>query len=278
MPLDFVALRNTYPKDFEDFVNEYRNGGNPAADYYSLLRQQLIDRGLNDEADYANTARNVTLDEGLDGKFANDFSETVASDYGVDFEVGSDNWLQMQFDLLNNDLFQRQNNSIDGSLDVLQKNEIHKNAFEPLGLPAKAFSAFTPTNTLAETNPDAAARLMNELMTDNGIGDNWFTDGVLIDFLNDVNDTISLDYYGWLYDVLRTLFNNPELVSEASQNELQELLDLANVLGDDYGWAKDNPGELLNGLLPILPPWMQGLLNDLGLARNLTSPLVLDMA
>lgn len=247
MTLNYTALRNKIPATFAEFKSLYLSGQNAASAYYAELETQLRAANETDEADYASTAGRVTRNEGNDGQFANAYSFVVAEDNGVNFAVGSDAWLSMQYELMNNDIIAREDSNLsNGAISTLDKNDIHQRALEDVGLPPEVYSAYVPTEALAQLNPALADELMRDLIQDDGFGDNFFTNFLAIDVLNGWNGTVTLDYYKWAGNVLETLAKNPSLIAQDFMSDLNDLfgasfVDDLPILGLEDMWLYNLP-------------------------------------
>ncbi len=259
--IDTSGLSSIANVTLEQFKNQYKSGHNVAAAYYAELATQGTATGNSNITNYAILAESVTTNSGSNGQMANAYSESVASDSGVTFPVGSDAWLKMQYELIQNDLAAR-NFAISrgeiGELNYEQTNNIHTKAFSDVGLPPETYTLYTPTDALGAKDPALAQALFEDLISDAGLGDNMFADGLGIDILNDWADTTSIGYWNWLGHVLEAIYNDPSILGSAAAEEFQDFKDaigLNGVLGD-YGWAWDNPGALWDGLKGEIPSWL----------------------
>ncbi|MCB1783391.1 MAG: type I secretion C-terminal target domain-containing protein [Alphaproteobacteria bacterium] len=219
---------------FQDFVNSYNSGNNVASSYYNELASQGASTGNTSVENYGKLARDVTTNNGPNGKMGNAYSAAVADDSNIDFSVGSNNWLRMQYELMQNDLVARQDSIQQGGtgeLDYSQTNQIHTDAFGDVGLGPEAFTLYTPTNALGQVNHDVAQALFEGMMTDAGLGDNMFMDGLGLDILNDWADTTGVEYWDWLGHVFEAMYDDPSILGEAAGEEFQDFLTLLNNSG-----------------------------------------------
>ena len=92
----------------EEFKSEYRAGRSVANQYYSDLSFAAKDAYLSHVMNYADLARDVANNAAGNGALANDFTRGVALRDFVSFEVGSDNWLKMQYTLMQEDYLHTQ--------------------------------------------------------------------------------------------------------------------------------------------------------------------------
>ncbi|MGB3540075.1 MAG: hypothetical protein WBA42_18125 [Mesorhizobium sp.] len=155
------------------FKTDYHNGTYDAAAYYAELQTQAATAGLTNIENYAILAQGVVNNDTTAGQVANAYSEQVGNDNSVDFSVGSDAWLEMQYSLMQNDLFARQSELTaghSGELDYNQTNAIHTIAFEDVGLPPEAFTLYTPTSELANVDPALAQATFEDMLTNAGSG------------------------------------------------------------------------------------------------------------
>lgn len=196
--IDTSGLSSIAHVTLEQFKNQYKSGHNVAAAYYAELATQGTATGNSNITNYAILAESVTTNSGSNGQMANAYSESVASDSGVNFPVGSDDWLKMQYELIQNDLGVRKAEISDGKngeLSYEQTNKIHAQAFSDVGLPPETYTLYTPTDALGAKDPALAQALFEDLISDAGLGDNMFTNGLGIDILNDWADRPSIGYW-----------------------------------------------------------------------------------
>ena len=141
------TLNSFIPADFASFKAAYLADplNSPAVQYY----QYLSDEGFN----YGTLALGVVRNDSLYGQIANNYSESVASANGIVFSVGSDNWLEMQYNLMSNDFSIRDNNG-GNVVNGLEQITTHSNAFNTVSLPPETFTAYNYLNL--SDNPDAS--------------------------------------------------------------------------------------------------------------------------
>lgn len=112
--IDTTNLEAIANVSFEDFKAAWTTGnttGNDVASrYYRELKNQGTATGQTGTVNYAELAKDVAANAGVNGVIANEFSQVVAEKNGVDFSVGSDNWLRMQWRLMQADSRKRKEN------------------------------------------------------------------------------------------------------------------------------------------------------------------------
>ena len=273
-PIDTTELANLAGVTFDEFKSSYSSGHNVATDYYNELALQGSITGNQNTEDYGNLAGGVTTNSGLNGKIANGYSESVAYDKGIDFSIGSDNWLRMQYELMRNDYGAREASVVNGGsgeLDYKQTNEIHADAFKAVGLPPETFTLYVPTHNLGEVDPEKGQNLFENAIHNDGPLDGLLTEGIRIDVMNDLAGTTNLDYWNWIGHVLRGAASDPVGVLGAGLGgELQDVM--APVGGAVAPWFLDH---LLD---PLIPDWVPQALEPLQYVPGYThSPLVIDV-
>ena len=130
------------------------------------------------------------------------------------FLYGSDNWLAMQYNLMVSDYNARNNSIADdggtGELTYSETNTIHTTAFGTVGLPPEAFTLYTPTNELANVDPNLAQATFEDMLTNAGSGGALFLDGIAMnDLLGSWAPTINIPYWEWIGEIVKTLLNHP---------------------------------------------------------------------
>ncbi|MGD1892652.1 MAG: hypothetical protein ACFB15_18940 [Cyclobacteriaceae bacterium] len=113
--IDTTQLNAIAAVSYEQFRDNYLAGGNTARDYYQELARQGNSTGNTNIENYALLATDVTTNEGSNGKMANGYSKAAAKDDNVAFEVGSDEWLRMQHELMIRALARREQVIADGN-------------------------------------------------------------------------------------------------------------------------------------------------------------------
>lgn len=260
----------------QQFITDYNNGTNHASTYYTELAAQGAAINNDNIENYAKLAKDVTTNTGVNGKLANEYSAAAAARDSVSFSVGSSDWLEVQFELMQRDLTARQDEVTagkSGELDYAETNTIHSLAFDSVDLPPETYTLYTPTNELGNADPALAQALFEDMLVDAGLGDNALLDLLAIDILNDWADTTSPEYYRWLGNVATALKNDPSIVPAAVATEFQDFLD---ALPSPLGIAPWLDG-LGSQMEKALPPWIQDVLDPYSNAQNLASPLVLDL-
>ena len=268
---------------FTQFKTDYNNGTNRASLYYTELSSQGTAISNSNISNYAELAKSVTANTGTNGKTANAYSAIVADENSVDLSVGSDDWLRVQFELMQADLAERTNEislGNSGELNYENTNDIHEIAFDAVGLPPETYTLFTPTNGLGDVEPALAQALFEDVLVDVGLGDNMLMDGLGIDILNDWADTTSPEYWNWLKNIGQALYNDPTILPTAAGDELQDFFDVMGVSIEGISdWIDNLPGILNSNphVRSLLPPWMQDVIGGFDDATNTSSPLVLDL-
>lgn len=91
---ELTALGALIPGTLQEFIDDYNTDpdNSPAVQYYDYL----LDRGFTS---YPALAKDVACDSSAMGEFANNFLDNVADESGEDFSVGSNDWLEFQWEL-----------------------------------------------------------------------------------------------------------------------------------------------------------------------------------
>lgn len=156
-------LAELIPEDVENFTAE------DAVAYYSYLAGKGFD--------YGTLALGVVQDNTARGRVANNYAELAAECQGKDFSVGSPDWKAMQWNLMQNDLaFRNQNAGSD--LTRGQYTTAHAEALQDVGLPPETWTAYDPLEIIAKQSPAAADAAWEDLASDTGYFDGWFTEGL----------------------------------------------------------------------------------------------------
>src|SRR5581483_11416030 len=157
MSLNYTTLGNITNVTLQQFKDAYGLGNNIATTYYNELHNEAVSSSLTNVANYASLASLVTSDSGAWGEYANRYSADFAGLYGKNFAVGSDDWLEMQYNLMKNDLVARRDTSVIGELNADQTNTMHASALGSVGLEPQAFSLYEPLTLIADKEGSGAA-------------------------------------------------------------------------------------------------------------------------
>lgn len=273
--LETSNLENLANLCFEEFKALHLQSQNRADIYYRTLKQEAEKASLQHVVDYAELAGNVVNNSNLGVVLANKFTEVVATKNNIDFSVGSDHYLQMQYELMQADIALRTNpaETLTGELDFNQTNHIHETALGKIGLPPEAFPLYTPLNILDEHDSERAQSLFEAVLSGEGILDIIKGD-MLVSFEDDINPQQQLtdvlrDYAEqaeWL-DVLLEVMQDfvaflPGDISEINGRieTYQQLLNLAEGTFDNIADRLDSSQEAdTSGVLPSLPVWFKDL-------------------
>ena len=305
--LDTSNLENLADLCFEDFKALHLQSQNRADVYYRTLKEEAEKAGLQHVVDYAELAGNVVNNSKLSGVLANNFAEVIATKNNIDFSVGSDNYLRMQYELMQADIALRTNSAetLTGELDFNQTNHMHETALGKIGLPPEAFSLYTPLNILGKHDPERAQSLFEAVLSEEGI-----LDIIKGDLLVGLEANISPQQQ--LPDVLRDYAAQAEwldtllevmqdfvvfLPGDVSENNgrietYQQLLNLAEGVFDNIANRVDSSQEAdTSGVLPSLPVWFKDLplwnsldiglpnlpITGLSMVMNLDGPEAIDL-
>lgn len=296
--IDLTTLSAIADLSLAEFKDKYEEGDTVAGRYYDELARQGSNTGNTDIESYGERAADVTRDEGFQGKMANRYSEHAASEQGVDFTVGSDAWLKMQYELMLLDLATREAKILageTGNLDRTDTDQIHTLAFQEVNLAPETFTTHIPLEQTEKNEGETAAdTLWQEAASGAGVLE-FIKDGWAVYFsgLPDFNGSFgeyiddSFDQITWARNIgkaLRDLFDEGAItdienllpIDEYPQfwDDFEDLMDQFANLPNDYGWAWNNPGAVMNELVPT---WVQDLLDDWGSAEANNSPLVFDL-
>jgi Ca2+-binding RTX toxin-like protein len=181
--LDLTELEQIANVDFDTFraFDQNPNLQNIAADYYEQLRLEASNAGLLHVENYARLAESVVNETTVNGIFANNYTSVIAAKNQIDFSAGSDNRLQMQFELMKEDLRLRKlelEADKTGELNFQETILMHERALSTINLPPEAFSLYTPFSLMAVTNPGQAQFIFQTTIADDGVID-LVQDGIL---------------------------------------------------------------------------------------------------
>jgi len=260
MSVNYTQLSNIANISFEDFVEAYNSGNSVAAAYYAELYQQGQNSGNAHIEDYANTALAVVNNDGAVGFFANTYSQISASHHAISFSVGNQNWLQMQYQLMQYDLSFRQG-TVSGELNYEQTNIIHDLAFQSVGLDGSSYSLYTPLSQQAEISPSLAQQGFVNAINNNDGFFNTLISGLNLGFNTPVSTDQSLAQIGadyarqgeWLSDVTNALSQMAENNNITLPNSAELLLDVLQTFLDIAG------GSFMN-----LAQWLENMSDDNG--------------
>lgn len=160
---------------------------------------------------YGALALGVVQNNTVQGGFANAFAESVANSHDVDFSVGSQAWLRVQYNLIVGDNAVRQTNG-GVELTAEQQNNNHTLAFADVGLPPETWTAHVPLQHAGEGR-DA---LWAELLAKKGVLEGWGTDALR---LADASFEVRGEFVAgvkWNYHILTA-------ASEVGENAIAEL-------------------------------------------------------
>jgi Ca2+-binding RTX toxin-like protein len=178
MSLNYLALSQITNVTFAQFKVAHQTGNSIAIQYYATLRTQAQQTpGLANVSLYATQAIEVVGNAGVRGRFANYFSAAEAQESGINFAVGSDNWLQMQYTLMTADLAARQV-SITGELNYAKTVDIHDFAFDSVNLDGHAFSMHEPLRIIAKYDTALAQDVFIESLTNENYIGSSLVDGL----------------------------------------------------------------------------------------------------
>jgi Ca2+-binding RTX toxin-like protein len=264
----------------QQFETAYHNGNSTADAYYAELASQGAAIGNDNIQNYATLAQGVVNNDTTAGELANAYSAQVASDNSMSFAVGGDDWLTMQYNLMQDDL-QARNANIQvggtGELSYSDTNTIHTNAFSTVDLPSEAFTLYTPTHDLGNIDPAVAQATFEDLLSNAGNNDatGLAADGLGIDVLNTWAHTTNGAYWQWLSDLGKAIATNPGILGSG-------MSDLVSGLQREYGdgWLANLPAHLPVDLgTGTLSPssWIPDAQTAFATAEITTSPLVLDL-
>ncbi|PCJ99994.1 MAG: hypothetical protein COA45_04050 [Zetaproteobacteria bacterium] len=296
--LDLTNMENIADITYEAFVSLADQGYNSAAVYYQAMALAAEASGNDSVEDYANLAESVVRDDNVNGQLANNYTEAVAEANNVNFDdstaEGRANRLRMQYELMQNDLKERQDNILDGGtgeLNYEDTNNIHEEALDRIGLPPEAFSLYIPLSQTAEHDPAAAQEMFLRSLPGDGLLD-VLSDAARLGFGTEVSGDQSLldlmqDYghqASWLnfmiealqQDIQDYIDNNSDTSGiQSLQDALEQYQSYLNLVGsiDELAnWLGDIGNALAN-----IPQWIGDLLNDWGGAKDTGSPLILDL-
>lgn len=289
--IDTTNLENIANIDFATFEALHWQGQNPASSYYTALKLAAENAGLLHVENYAEYAKSTNNGSTLSGVLRNNFTISVADDYGIDYSAGSTNRLRVQYEMMQVDLAARLNSlngGGTGELDYFTTLSVHSVALNQIGLPPEASPLYTPLSILGEHDPDRAEFLFQAALPGDGFVD-VLQDGLLLGFGASIsgNQELSeiLQDYGaqaeWLaksLDAMQELVNTYPGDTSAIDGRLETYEQLAGLAGGAFdalaGWA-DGFGSLLGGL--ELPNWISAPRSLFGAAKDTGSPLVLDL-
>lgn len=136
--LDLSSLSYLLSMDLNTFKALHTIDQNPAEFYYASLAAAADTAELANVEKYAGLAYEVVTDGSINGQLANNFTENFASANSIDFSVGSDARLEMQFELMQADLSARLNKITfgggTGELTYLETIQVHTVALGAVGL------------------------------------------------------------------------------------------------------------------------------------------------
>jgi Ca2+-binding RTX toxin-like protein len=292
MAIDYSQLETIQNITFIDFKNAYQTGTSIAANYYTELAYQGNAESIANIENYALLAKDVATNVGYRGQFANQFSYNVAYNGGInaiDFTVGGDNWLLMQYTLMREDFVLRKS-EVDGAgtgeLDFSDINDIHALAFDAINVVPQAYSLYTPLEQIAEYNTTEAQGVFESVLTDTGFLDGILNDALFIAFSASISGNqswgdIARDYVDQLYwisysfETLVEVSAQYTLSSSANAfiNTVEALLDkegyATNQIHDWFQGAEDVFEDLYDSVLDIPQEFLDFLsdIGDLELAR-----------
>lgn len=301
--INLTTLQSIQDLSLEDFKAAHAVGNNVAVTYYNELASQGTSTGNSNITNYAALAKDVAGNSGITGVYANAYSKAVADDHSVNFTVGSDDWLKMQFELMRADYATRADNvanSGTGELDYGETNANHAAAFDAVGLPPESYSLYTPLETTGEGDPAKAQEMFLQALPgegmldlaldalDLGFGAEISSKQHLADILRDYG--AQAEWLGYAFDaasdVVNTYGGDPgqvedlldglESLADLAAGGFNQLADWADAIGDladNYSGGFNIPTSLL-GRLPL---WIGGALAPWGSAPSQASPLILDL-
>lgn len=130
IPSDVNAFKTAY----DNWVSDPNAYDNPAAEYY----QYLAGKGF----DYGTLAMQVAINDQTKafGQIANYYAASYAESQNpsIDLSVGSDDWLTVQWTLMNQDWAFRDDNT-GSELTYTQQEDAHEAAFAEVGLKVFCF-------------------------------------------------------------------------------------------------------------------------------------------
>ncbi|SEN38768.1 Ig-like domain-containing protein [Nitrosomonas marina] len=256
--LDTSNLENLANLSFEDFKALHIQSQNRADVYYKALKLAAQDAGLVDVVNYADLARNVVNDSNINGVLANNHTENIANNLGIDFSAGADSRLRTQYELMKADVLQRVNNKLaggNGELNFQETIDIHTSALSKSNLPPEAFSLYAPLSILAKHNPDRAEKLFKAVLPGEGFLD-ITKDGLLLGFGSSISSQQKLsdifqDYEHqaqWLSSIFESMQTfteeiHPEGDIEQINGRLETFQQILNLIGGTFenlaGWAQE---------------------------------------
>lgn len=223
--IDMSQLSNIANISLEDFKQQYSQGVSIAGAYYTELANQATLTGNLEIGNYAQRAYDVASNSGLQGRLGNAYSEQSAHSQGVhSFYVGSDDWLEMQYSLMQRDFSARDREVFNGKTGYLGRVEIdriHELAFGEVGLSSETFTTHVILEQMEEQLGAAFAdAAWDEISTGSGllelVGDAFIGTLSFPTSLQGVHDR-----FVWDYHIVKAL---AYVAVDVSLSEFQDLI------------------------------------------------------
>lgn len=277
---DLSDLNDIQNVSFEAFKNAYQSNplNNIATNYYSTLSSKGVS--------YGDLALGVVQNDTAQGQIANiQFEQYAASqDTPVNVAVGSDEWLEVQYGLMQAD-YQARVAKSGADLAWDDYDTYHASVFDIHDIDAKAWTAHTPLELANKINPALAEAMWDDLLGNTGFFDlylqgSFMAAGIPISADQSPED-IAADYAAhaeWMAGMMKTVI---ALAGDGLIDGLKVLLPDIDytVFWQRTASLSQEAHAIISGTLDDISSSLIQEVRDLMFedAANRPSPLVLDM-